>query len=291
MFQLGYTQVINPRYRMSDLTSIEKMKLEKYLGMETGYVLDFSNRTFQAFIYENIKIDIDDEKYDYASGSKANRLRGFWEKESNFLVGKLIENLIEYWDTRKLIGFTSNKEDDSALRDECFKISNRLRENSLVEHIDAIKPNSDDRDFSILSETIRDMVNKNKPEEALDRLHTFTTKYIRELCDRHGVVWDKSKALHSIYGEYIKKIKEKGLIESIMTERILKTSISVLEAFNDVRNNQSLAHDNPMLNYNESILIFNNVSSTIKFIESIEESIEKSKETKSVEVKWDEIPF
>jgi hypothetical protein len=51
-----------------------------------------------------------------------------------------------------------------------------------------------------------------------------------------------------------------------MTERILKSSISILEAFNDVRNNQSIAHDNPILNYNESVLIFNHVSSAIKFI-------------------------
>jgi hypothetical protein len=29
-----------------------------------------------------------------------------------------------------------------------------------------------------------------------------------------------------------------------MTERILKSSISVLDFFNDVRNNKSLAHDN-----------------------------------------------
>lgn len=276
---------------MSDLTSIEKMKLEKYLGMRSGYVLDFSDRTFQEFILENIRIDIFDEKYAYASGSKANRLRAFWKEEPNYLVGKLIEDFIKYWGARKLTGFSSNQEDDSALRDECFKIAHRLKENSPVEHIDAIKPISDDRDFSVLAEFIREMIHKNQPEAALDRLHTFATKYIRNLCDRHGVTWDKNKPLHSIYGEYIKKIKEKGIIQSIMTERILKTSISVLEAFNDVRNNQSFAHDNPVLNYSESILIFNNVSSTIKFIESIEKSIEKSNKAKRVEVEWDEIPF
>jgi hypothetical protein len=31
-----------------------------------------------------------------------------------------------------------------------------------------------------------------------------------------------------------------------MAMRILKSSISILEAFNDVRNNQSLAHDSPI---------------------------------------------
>lgn len=76
-----------------------------------------------------------------------------------------------------------------------------------------------------------------------------------------------------------------------MTERILKSSISVLEAFNGVRNNQSLAHDNPILNYDESVLIFNHVSGSIKFIEAIEKSIEKSNKEKSVETDWDDLPF
>jgi len=43
---------------MSDLTSIEKIKLEKLLEMGNGYVLDFSNITFQEFVLENLNIDI-----------------------------------------------------------------------------------------------------------------------------------------------------------------------------------------------------------------------------------------
>ena len=35
---------------MSDLTAIEKLKLEKLFGVESGYVLNFSNRTFSEFI-------------------------------------------------------------------------------------------------------------------------------------------------------------------------------------------------------------------------------------------------
>jgi len=57
-----------------------------------------------------------------------------------------------------------------------------------------------------------------------------------------------------------------------MTERILKSSISILEAFNDVRNNMSLAHDNSILNYGESLLIFNHVSASIRFISKLEEN-------------------
>ncbi|MBW4443144.1 MAG: hypothetical protein KME10_18275 [Plectolyngbya sp. WJT66-NPBG17] len=85
---------------MASLLSIEKVKLERLFDMGSGYILDFSNRTFQEFILENAKIDIYDNKYDYASGSKANRLRAFWDKEPNFVVGRLISNLLEYWKTQ-----------------------------------------------------------------------------------------------------------------------------------------------------------------------------------------------
>jgi hypothetical protein len=80
---------------MSNLSSIEKMKLEKLFEMGGGYVLDFSNRTFQEYISENCGIDIYDTKYAYGSGSKANRLRALWNKEPNHIVGKMLSNLLD----------------------------------------------------------------------------------------------------------------------------------------------------------------------------------------------------
>ena len=87
---------------MSDLTGIEKMKLENFLQMGSGYVLDFTNRAFQEFILDCLGIDIYDDKYEYASGSKANRLREFWRKEPNYTVGKLLSDFLEYWKAQKL---------------------------------------------------------------------------------------------------------------------------------------------------------------------------------------------
>lgn len=274
---------------MSDLTTIEKLKIEKLLDMGGGYVLDFSNRTFQEFILENTNLNIYDEKYNYGTGSKANRLRAFWDKESNFTVGKLLAYLLEYWKTKKLTSNTQIKPTEQTLFDECFKIAERLKQESPVENIEIIDSISDEKDFSLLAKSILESINKNEPEVALDRLHTFITKYIKSLCKRHNIKIDKDKPLHSLFGEYIRYLKNNKLIDSQMTERILKTSISVMEAFNDVRNNQSFAHDNPLLNYRESLLIFNNVTNTIKFIESVEQNINK-KDSIIVE-EWNDLPF
>ncbi len=238
--------------------------------MGSGYVLDFSNKTFQEFILENTRIDIYESKYDYASGSKANRLRAFWEKESNIITGRLILNLLDYWRTQKLINYRGISSAEQSLLYECSAIAERLIQENLVESMDAIQLYSSDKDFSVLAKSIRKSIENNEPEVALDRLHTFVVKYTRRLCDKHEISYDRSKPLHSLYGEYVRYLRQNGLIESQMAERILKSSISILESFNDVRNNRSLTHDNPILNYHESVLIFNNVSSAIKFIEAIE---------------------
>jgi hypothetical protein len=249
---------------MSDLTPIEKRKLEMFLQMGGGYVLSFSNRTFAEFVLSSTGRDIEDEKYDYASCSKANRMRKFWSIESNYIVAKLIEDLLEYAKP------SDPESDEGQLYDDCHRIVNRLKQSSPVPDIEAISPNADGKDFEVLAKSVRESIERNEPELGLDRLHTFVMKYIRVLCNKHGISAERDKPLHAIVGEYAKHLRQQGLIESEMTERILKSSISIMEAFNRVRNKQSLAHDNPILNYDESLLIFNHIASAIRFLGALE---------------------
>jgi len=83
---------------MSDLTFAEKRKFEQLLGMSSGYVLDFTNRTFAELILDSTGRNIYDARYANASGSKAHRLRAFWEKEDNRVVGKLMSDMLDYHD-------------------------------------------------------------------------------------------------------------------------------------------------------------------------------------------------
>lgn len=271
---------------MSDITFIEKTKLEKLLQMSGGYVLDFSNRTLAEFIAESVGRDIYDAKYDYASGSKANRLRALWAQEPNHLVGKLVHDLLEYCRPAE-----ADPEQDHLFH-ECERIAGRLQEGAPVEALDAIVAVGTERGFEVLARAVRDSIEKNEPEAGLDRLHAFVTKLIRTFAEERGIVIDRGKPLHSIFGEYVKALRKAGLVESEMTERILKSSISTMEAFNRVRNEESLAHDNPTLNYDESLLIFNHVCTAVRFIRALEARAERAAAAApSQEVIDDEIPF
>lgn len=260
---------------MADLTQIEKRKLERALGMGSGYVLNFSNNTFYEFFLDYCGINIYDDKYNYSSGSKANRMRAFWELETNYLVAKALGILFAEWNEFK--GYDS----PDSPPEECLLIVKRLKDNAAVSDIDAVSPNIDDESFEALAASVRDSIDQNKPVHGLDRLHTFVIKYFRVLCEKRNIDARRDKPLHSLVGGYIKSLKAQGLIESEMTERILKSSISVMEAFNRVRNEQSFAHDNNVLNYAESMLIFGHVTSSIRFIKALQERVEEGLELKS----------
>lgn len=66
---------------MATLNYTERRKLEEFLAMGSGYVLDFSNRTFREFIHDSVGMDIDDSRVG-GSGSKAWRLRYFWSEQA-----------------------------------------------------------------------------------------------------------------------------------------------------------------------------------------------------------------
>lgn len=252
---------------MSDMTLVEKRQFERLFQMSDGYIFRFSNRTFAEFVADSTGRDIYDEKYNRASGSKANRLLGFWTEENNRRVGKLLGDLIDYGLSER--AFNVNDPNHAA----CRRTVARLLQDSPVPELDALSAVSDERDFEIVAKTVREAIERNEPEAGLDRLHTFVIKYVRTLCKGTGLTVTRDKALHSLFGEYVKKLQAAGRIESEMTLRILKSGISTLEAFNDVRNNQSLAHDNPVLNYEEALLIFNHVAGSVRFLRSIERRV------------------
>ncbi len=88
---------------MANLTTIEKQILEKLFQMNGGYVLNFSDRTMGEFFRDDVGVDIYTQKYNYASGSKANRLRGLWLKADNKMVAKSVLKLIEYVESQILL--------------------------------------------------------------------------------------------------------------------------------------------------------------------------------------------
>ena len=109
---------------MSSLTVIDRRYLEKFLDMGGGYVLPpyFSDRSFGTF-FNRHSIDIHGPKYQTYGTSKANKLRAFWDKESDAVVGKVMSGMVDEY----VVDCELNKKEiDSALLEKVRGIFARL---------------------------------------------------------------------------------------------------------------------------------------------------------------------
>jgi hypothetical protein len=84
---------------VATLDFIEKDAIDQ-LMVASGYVLDFSNRTFQEFVYEKIQIDIYAK---YPGLSKGKILRSLLQNCENKTAGKLILELLRYMQAKSMI--------------------------------------------------------------------------------------------------------------------------------------------------------------------------------------------
>lgn len=128
--------------------------------------------------------------------------------------------------------------------------------------------------FETLSSDIYDALNKNEPTLVLDRLHTYSTKFLREICNKHNIsVADErgnNYPLHSLAGALSKYYKENNVFQSEFAEQVLKMSISTFEKYNVIRNQQSYAHDNKTLNKDEATYVVTVIAATLTLIQKIE---------------------
>lgn len=256
-----------------------------------GYVLDFGNDTFRAFVVNATEVDVYDEASTvYADLSKARRLRAFFRHETSYLSGKLLLALLEYIEAKQLAWDVTNR-DTIILR--LKDTADRLLSESPIDNLDAVEPFANKGTLSVLVSSIQESVRRNQPEAALDRLHTFLVRLLRDISDGHSISYTQETPLHSLMGGYRKYLRDNGLLKSEMTDRILSTALSLLDAYNKVRNDHSFAHANETLSRSESAFVVSAVLNVVKFISTIEQppELEASSESQLISEIDDDIPF
>jgi hypothetical protein len=275
---------------MAALGYYEKRALEKAFQMESGVVLDFTDRTFSEFVHYSVGREIHSEKYTVNGRSKAKKLRVFVQVEPDHVVGKLLADLVSHADMQAEIS-----EDRVQALEMCQRLAERLRQSAPV--LDEVPFESSEATFQKVADAVRDAIQRNDPEGGLDRLHTYFIWFVRQACKDNGIEVDKDDAANAVMGKYVKHLKATKRIESEMTLQILNYAQATISHFNRVRNEQSLAHANPTLNYHEALLIFNHIVAIVKFIRVVEEQAKTAAKTAATPASEpagmheDDIPF
>jgi hypothetical protein len=168
---------------MSSLTFTEKTKLEKLLGMSSGYVSNFSDTTFGHFLSDEANVDIHSDKYQSGGSSKAKKLREFWKIESDYLVGKSLKALIKHAEENMF------DESSRSLIAPCNAIADRLLSGNV--NLDSLKETAIVFDAKHLAEQIRRI---EQSIESDPSLAIGTAKELIETCCK-TILAERGKAI------------------------------------------------------------------------------------------------
>lgn len=254
-----------PRLKQSEIIVLEEAF---NTGQGAGYALDFSDRTFASYFDDEFGIDIDHGRYREKGNSKGKRLRTFLAAEDGNTAARVLRSL---WDHRAAILARRGDADTPGLAERYFQVVNRLQNEAGIASTDAIEKFTHNETLDELVAAIQRDVRANKPQAALDRLHTYCMKKFGYLIESHGGTYDKDDPLHSRVGKYVKQLEAGTRLQPI-SMRIMKSSISIFDEFNSVRNNKSFAHDNEIVGLHEARFIFDSISDVLRFIRSLEAS-------------------
>lgn len=168
---------------MSSLRPSETAKFEKLFGMESGYVLNFSDSSFGAFFGQVADIDIHSDEYCQIGTSKAKKLRCFWGQAEDKLLGKVLAEMVERAAT------IPNYSEDNSLIDECFAIAKRLQGSSV--NLGHLKKSVEPFNSAYITKQIHriEQAIKSDPDLAIG-----TAKELIETCCK-SILEERGKAL------------------------------------------------------------------------------------------------
>lgn len=146
---------------MSKLNFNETQLVESVFEMSGGYVLNFSNITFQQIMADVVSYDIYDK---YPGLSKAKMLRQFIKDESDSYVGKAIVLIINYMHDKKLV-----KDENRENVNKLYELGKRLLG----------KKNSQSSNTDTTIQSTHTIVDFEKLASSLLKLDTINNKQTR----------------------------------------------------------------------------------------------------------------
>lgn len=258
---------------MSYLSVIDKQIIYRLFGISGGYAFAFIEKdkhnktTTKNLILESCGINIFDDE-DFKGLSQQKCIEKIWDTCSPRIIASMLKGFCKY-----LLFYYQ----DSYWSDEAQNDYDRVQE--IIERLDSINTvslpdESTEADFGLLKAAIETNIQNENPELAIDRLHTYSTKFLRRICKKHGISTQNDKGneypLHSLVGSLKGWYEKNNYFESEFTIVAISSSISIFVKFNDIRNKQSAAHPNELLNKTEAMYAVKIISETLTFIDEIE---------------------
>ena len=161
--------------------------IDDAFGMQSGYVLDFSNRTLSEWFEDEFNIDIYADRYDGRGTSKANRIRAFVEAEPAPLVARMLRALWKY--RERMADYSPEKE--ARDKEHLFELIAKLDDPAL--RLDDTKAHAVRFDAAHIAEQIRRMESAigEDPALAIGTAKELVESCFKTILRERGIAYDK----------------------------------------------------------------------------------------------------
>jgi len=227
--------------------------VNQYIGVEGGYLGDFSYRTHHDFYLEYCDLDIN--PYDYDGTTRA-RFIAILSQSDPQTQATILEGVLAKYPVGSSELRTQNR------ADEIQKMIVRCRSTAVVESpVPSITSEVVDRAIAD-AETLMQMSGSTS---AVDRVHTALHGYLKALCDSEGIGYTKDPSVTELFmllRQAHPALSDLGPhLQSI--GKVLRSLGAVLDALNPARNRGSMAHPTEELLDSVEASLFINAARTI----------------------------
>lgn len=253
--------------RNTRLPGHQRQVFDRIFHSGNGDVLDFSIRTMTEWFEESFDIKIFQERFQPEGSSKGKTLRGFVNVAEPRLVAQILQGLYAYRQERGPIADDPQEEERLTKWFEQFIAE--LNEASTLPLEDAIRDFSRDTTLPKLRAAIAADLIGEKPDVALDRVHTYCVKRLRHLLAEKGQPFDNKAPLDVLFGAYGRLLNDTHAVSEFALPA-LRVQHKLFDGLNQARNKRSLAHDNELLDFSEAKFVVDCALATLAFIERLE---------------------
>jgi hypothetical protein len=228
--------------------------VNQYIGVEAGYLGEFSYRTHHDFYLEYCGIE-NINPYDY-EGTTRERFIQILSENPPHIQAKILEGVLKKYPL-----------DSSELRtqekfDEIKDIIDRLKRGGFVA---TPVPKITSQVVTIAIDDAETLLKSSGATSGVDRIHTALHGYLQVVCDDEGIVYGADPGITDLF----KLLKTHHPAFQVMgsqagnVTKIVRSSSAILDALNPMRNRGSVAHPNQNLLDPPEAMLFINVSRTI----------------------------
>jgi hypothetical protein len=236
--------------------------VNRYIGVSEGYLGDFSYRTHADFYIEYCDLDIDPYGFE---GTTRQRFINIFESIDNISKSKMLKGVVERFPVEEASAPKTRTEN---LKVQILDVAAEYAGAAPVASPNTVITSP------IVRQAISDaehLLKANGATSSIDRVHTAMHGFLIAACDSESITHPKEASINKLLKLLRKnhpKLNDLGHREQDI-DQILNSSAAILNAFNPLRNQGSVAHPNKhLIGKSEAMLVINIARSLIHYLDS-----------------------